>query len=996
MKKTTLGIDLGTNSIGWALIEFDKDQPCGLIDSGVRIFQEAVDVKTKIPKNQERRGARAARKLVSRRKMRRNALRNLLKSNSLLPQDQSELEKFFSETEPYALRKQGLDEELTLFEFGRIIYHLDQRRGFLSNRKAKDKKEEGKVKEGISQLKSAIGNDKYRTLGEFLVTQPTQRKRYTDRGMYRHEFEMLWTAQQAFHPQILTPELKDRIHKIIFFQRPLKLQRDLIGKCTFEPTRKRAAKALLPAQRFRILQDINNLKVLNPINREMRDLTVDERELLFDVLENAKTLTWNSARKKLGLHEGEKFNLELGNKSKLIGNRTACDLRNIVGKTCWNDWDSEQRNQLVTDILTIDHEDGFLRRMKEHWHFNDETAEKLLNLELESGYMNLSLKAVNKILPYLEKGELYDKACLSAGYIHSVPDAPIEPEEKLGTPVELRNPVVQKALWETRKVVNALIKKHGRPEVIRIEMARDIKLSQKQRQDVQKRQIKQRDENERINEILRDEFNFQQPSRDDRIKYQLWEECSHICPYTGKPISREMLFSPEVDVEHILPYSQSLDDSYMNKTLCLAKENRQVKRNRSPYEAYHTNEEKYQEMLLRLSKMKSMSYFKRRKFEQKEINTDEFIERQLNDTRYICTEVKKYLKQLGVNVDVSKGFATAQLRRKWRLNDILPPPKDVMKGRFVEKIRTDHRHHAIDAIVTACTTRGLFQRLSRESKQSYAHYGIGDGRLKMDPPWLVFNEEVQEAIDEIIISHAPLRKIHGALHEETAYGLVGEGKKKGMLSMVYRVRLDGITLAQVKKIRDETVKELALNRLEEFDGNLKKAFGDIENPLLHKDGKTPIHTFRILTEMSEVSMHGISKGQDKQYKYFAYGSNHHVEIFENTKGKRQGRFVTTFEAARRVRRLKKKSPIDMNPSPEWGDGWRFITSLHINDMVEFEEGDVKRIYRVQMLSDPQITFRLHTAATLNEKSEVLRKNHNVFRGRKINIDPIGNVIDAHD
>ena len=229
---------------------------------------------------------------------------------------------------------------------------------------------------------------------------------------------------------------------------------------------------------------------------------------------------------------------------------------------------------------------------------------------------------------------------------------------------------MQKALHETRKVVNAIVRQYGKPDIIRVEMARDMKLSKRQKEELQREQNKHKKANEIAEKILREEFGIQHPTRADLQKYRLWEECKEVCPYTGTVISREMLFSPEVDVEHILPYSRSLDDSYMNKTLCMAAYNRQVKLNNTPYEIGKGDPLEYARILQRI---KPLPFPKHRRFEQKEIDTEAFVARQLNDTRYICVEVRGYLQQLGVPVEISKGEATATLRHRWRLNTMLSP-----------------------------------------------------------------------------------------------------------------------------------------------------------------------------------------------------------------------------------------------------------------------------------------------------------------------------------
>lgn len=996
----TLGLDLGTNSIGWALIEYeDNQQPKKLIACGSRIFQEAVEAKTGAPKNHARRAKRAARKLVARRKQRRNKLFNLLVMHGLLPQDEAGRNALLLDNQannPYQLRKRGLDEKLEPFALGRALYHLAHRRGFQSNRKAGEDKDSKKVGAAISLLRADIQAAQFRTLGEFLAAQPTQRRRYTDRDMYADEFEQLWSKQASFAPEQLCRALKVAIHNSIFFQRPLKSQKHLIGKCTFEPTRRRAAKAILLSQRFRILQDVNYLAVKNPITRDFRPLTQEERNKLAEALDKQKSMTWGAVRRLLGwnkkdnLHEGETFNLEEGKKDKLLGNRTACDLRSALGSR-WDALTAQQQDDLVTDLLTIDNTDGFLNRMKTHWKFDDATAEAIAKIELEPGYARLSAKAMRGILPYLERGMIYSDACKAAGYDHSNPNQQTI-TDKLGLPPNVRNPVVQKALFETRKVVNAIIRKYGKPAIIRVEMARDMKLSRRQKEELQKEQNKMKKTNDLAADILRQDFGIQQPTRADIQKYNLWLECKEVCPYTSTTISRAMLFSQEVDVEHILPYSRSLEDSYMNKTLCMATYNRQVKLNKTPFEIGQGDPLSYARILQRI---RTLPFPKRRRFEQKEIETDVFITRQLNDTRYICVEVRDFLQQLGAPVEVSKGAATAAIRRRWKLNSILAPDGSN------EKNRADHRHHAIDAVVIALTDRGLFQKLSRLAAQSGA--SLNEHGFDLPQPWNGFYNNVQEKAGEVIVSHASARKISGALHEETAYGYFQEevrDAKTGTISMeerfVYRKPLVTLTDSEVRKIRDDKVRELVQARLAQFSGNSKQAFGDPNNPLLHKDGKTHIRAVRLVANFNKSTTHAIQKGQGRDYKFFRYGNNHHVEIIEHVETcKRKGIFVTAMEAARRARGTGGTEKADI-VQRDHGKEWRFVMSLAVNDMVRTEDGQA--IYRVQKLdgSNNRFTLRLHNAATLNDKGTGVDKTPNLFRGTKLLSDPLGNLTPCND
>lgn len=974
-----LGLDLGTNSIGWALIEYEKNNPQKIVDCGVRIFQEAVDAKTRTPKNQARRQARAARRLVSRRKMRRHNLTNLLVNAGLLPEDQMQRERLLTnpELDPYQLRKNALDSKLGKYEIGRILYHLCQRRGFLSNRKLNNA-ENSKIAISVSELQEAIHSSNSRTLGEYLADQPFKRGIYTDRSMYQKEFELIWASQEAHYPDILTSPLKVAIHNSIFFQRPLKIQKHLIGKCSLEPSRKRAAKALIEYQNFRLLSDLNNLEIKNPITREYRQLTDNEKEKLLRLLEKQKSVAWGKARTTLGLHSDEIFNLEEGKKKELIGNRTAYTMRSILKKQ-WDDLAANHQYQLITDMLTIDDEQGFLKRMESFWGFDSITAEKLAKTELEQGYANLSRKAIRKILPYLEKGLIYSEACLEAGYNHSNQYRNKKNLDKLGEPPFIRNPVVNKSLYETRKLINAIIRKYGKPTIIRLEMAREMKLSKKQKQAIEKQQSINRKKNEEATDILTNDFGIQNPTKEDVQKYNLWKECNALCPYTGKPISAQMLFTNEVDVEHIIPYSRSLDNSFNNKTLCLAKENRLNKLNKTPYEAYHANPEIYEGILQR---SKHFKHSKKMKFEQKYVETDKFIERQLNDTRYICREVKDYLQTIGVSVEVSKGTSTWALRHHWNLNRILATDDNL------EKNRSDHRHHAVDAIVIALTSRSLFQTIAYLSKTSGRY--LGQSGFKLEEPWPLFYSDANDNISDIIVSYAPSRKISGALHEETAYGYSEHDN-----CFVYRKPLSVLTLNEIEKIRDEKVKCLVKKRLSDFGGSIKSAFGDDSNPLLHNDGKTPIKTVRLKLNLNKDMTHPIKNKGNKPFKYHKYGNNHHVEIIENiVSGKRKGIFVTALEAAKRAR-TDKATIVNR----DHGSDWRFVMSLSVNDMIEIEDINGKQYYRVQKMSDPVIILRHHSStstANTDKPPEILRLSSNTFRGSKVNVDYHGVITPCND
>ena len=989
----TLGLDLGTNSIGWALIGHrEDDQPNSLIDCGVRIFQEAVEAKTRTPKNHARRAARQMRKQLARKRMRRDLLRKILADAGWLDEAFREYAgeaAFNALGDPYQLRKKSLDEKLTLAELSRVLMHLNKRRGFQSNRKAQ-KDEDGKVRTAITELTKRIECNNCRTLGEYFASVNAPRGQYTDRSMYKNEFELIWERQKTFHPEALIAERRAQIHNAIFFQRPLKVQKFLVGKCPFETDRKRAPRALQETQRARYLQDINHLEVKDPKKRSYRKLRDDERAKLVALLEKQKSLSWGAAKKKLGLHENELFNLEEGKKTELVGNRTGYALRSVLGGA-WDAMPDENQRALITDMLTIDSETGFLRRMQEQWNFDEKTAQTLLETELEPGYGRISEKALRKILPGLQKGLRYDQACVEAEYDHAKPQSEGKKYAKLPSPPNLRNPVVLKALHETRRVVNAIVREYGLPKLIRIELAREMKLTQKQKESAQK----QNKANERLNKEAEDFLKArgnQHATYKDKIKFRLWKECGNICPYTNQFISQEMLFGPEVDVEHILPYSRSLDDSYMNKTLCIAAFNRQRKQNRTPFEIFESNEK---ELLEVLARVKDLPWSKRRKFEQKEINTDDFVSRQLNDTRYISLEVKDFVAKLGIPVDVSKGAATSELRWQWGLDAILNPDG------VLEKNRADHRHHAVDAIVIALTNRSVFMKISHRFEQVFS----------MNPPWERFRDSVKARLDTVIISHAATHKISGALHEDTAYGsgfLWSKDKKGNPVKeqiYVYRKPLDEkFTDKQAKDIRDGKIKELVLARLAAHGNDAKKAFGDLaNNPLYHVDDETPITSVRIVTRMNPATVHAMKDRDGRDFKHLKYGNNHHVEIIEHIETrKRKGVFVTAMEAARRARILK--VPVVQKIGP-WrvGDedlvvGWQFVMSLSINDLARIPDAGSQRLFRVQLFdaSNGNIIFREQLTASLEDKETRFQKAAHLLACEKLTVNALGQLSPAND
>lgn len=986
MRDYTLGLDIGSKSIGWALLE-TKPEP-SIVDIGVRVFPEGVDRDTKgaeLSKNAKRREARGARRINERRRRRREKLVKVLQGINMLPTDEKKFTAVMA-MDPYVLRAKGLDEKIEPCELGRALYHINQRRGFKSNRKAQAGGEEGIVKKQAGQLQSDIESHGCRTLGEYLASldphKQRRRERYTFRSMYLDEFNKLWQKQSEYYSEILTDGLKSKIgEETIFYQRPLKLSDELIGYCELEPEERRCPRADWFARRFRLLQDVNNLKIQNS-DGSSENLTSDQRADLLIELGKKKEMAFGAIRKKFGLLESQKFNLEQDGKiKKLKGDVFNSTMSRIIGAKKWDAIGEEEKILLNTMLVEME-DDELVEALGNEWGLDAEQIEKVFKLQLPSGYMSFSRKAIRKLLVLMQQGVLTHEAEEKV-YSDNKKKSDVVAEDRLRLPEDLRNPIVNKALHEVRKVVNSIIAEYGKSKRIVVEMARDVKGGLDERREIHFKMLDNQKRNEEVRTKLVTEFDIRKPTRDDVIKYKLWDECGGVCPYTGKAIASHMLFceNPEFQIEHILPYKRSLDDSYMNKTLCEVGENVR-KDDQIPFE-YYGGTEQYEQIQQRIT---ILPWPKRQKFLQKNIELDTCIERELNDTRYITKEVIRYLKQLGVIVKGTRGKVTAELRDGWGLNNILDQTEMGLKN------RDDHRHHAIDAAVVAVTKN---EHLRKLAKTKYASMD-----RSFPEPWDEFRSELENKINKIYVSHRASRRVRGKLHEETSYGPTDTERV-----YVYRKKLDALTLPMVAKIADPVVKEIVRKRLKKFEINPdgrgkigKEVWADPLYMKSNKGAKVLIKKVRIRDVFN--NMIGIKDTNSKVYRYVTPGNNHHIEIFEYTddrgKLKREGKVISMFEA---VKRSQSGRPIICQ---DYGNGMKFVCSLAKNEMfmLEVEPGEYV-LHRVQkLIQDGRIVFRPHTFAGKVSDSDnpplIQRKSYNTLKGYKVTVDPLGRIYPAND
>lgn len=552
-----LGLDIGSASIGWALIGLDSfHNPNTVVRTGVRIFEPGVEgsaLEIERGKDQSkavaRREARLHRRQLRRRAARQRDLFLLLQQKGLLPpaadtsaslSDQrhqvlNDLDRALTsdlrrtveaaslraveQSLPYYLRKSALDRKLGAFELGRVFYHLIQRRGFKSNRregkKAKDD-DPGKVKAGISELEAQVASAGARTLGEYFAGLNSHerriRKRWTARSMYEREFQLIWQSQRAYWPDALDDDFKAKVSRLLFFQRPIAAQEHLIGFCELEPEERRAPWAFLEAQRFRVLQKVNDLRVIEHGQVQERSLTDDERTTVFAKLENEDDQSFAGLRKLLGLKQAT-FNLERGGEKRLRGNRTNSFMGAVFG-VFWDEMPEEEKHKAVTLWYRTESEEELARKARERWALDENAATKFADRRPEDGYCSLSLKALRRLLPEMEKGISYGKIRPQL-----YPEVFKEPNELLllvrDAVPSLRNPAVERALTEVRKVVNAIVRQYGKPYEIRIEMARELRKSRKEREETTRQnRMREREKGEAKAKILK-ECGIQNPSRSD-------------------------------------------------------------------------------------------------------------------------------------------------------------------------------------------------------------------------------------------------------------------------------------------------------------------------------------------------------------------------------------------------------------------------------------------------------------------------------------------------
>ncbi|MFN4325883.1 MAG: type II CRISPR RNA-guided endonuclease Cas9 [Azonexus sp.] len=942
----TLGLDIGIASVGWCLLGESR-----IIDLGVRAFDKAETAKEGEPLNLTRRLARLARRRLARRAWRLKKLTRELKRHGLIDD-----KRFFQPTNPtsvspWQLRVQGLDRKLEPDEWARVIYHLCKHRGFHWVSRAEEKRAEGdakseggKVKQGLAATRRLMEEKRYRTIAEMVLVEFPEAQRnkqgeYTkalSRVLLGDELKQLFAQQRNLGNPFATEALEalilgngDRKSGLFWQQKPPLSGADLLkmlGKCTFEKMEYRAPKASFTAERHVWLTRLNNLRIV--IDGVTRPLTDAERGLALPLpYQQASDFTYKqlaTALHKAGLLPKDGFRFAglsyPSEQQKTEGKAKDPESAALVKLPGWQqlrtafinagletEWGSlaaaafdgqPEKLDEIAKILSVYKDDDEARAelAKLPLPNPDHLIEALLDIRFDK-FHALSLKALNKIVPLMEKGMRYDEAVAAIPEYahHSQLHKPGEGQHKTLPPLYAgrdkegrmvfaddadipRNPVVLRALNQARKVVNAIVRRYGSPMAVNIEMARDLSRPLEERNKIKKEQDEYRIRNEKDRALFIEEFG-QPPKGGEFEKFRLYREQLGKCAYSQQAINLERLLEPGyVEIDHALPYSRSFDDSKNNKVLVFAKENRD-KGNRTPYEYLGgaENSVRWQQFIAFVESTKAYRLAKRSRLLRKDFGSkeaEEFKERNLNDTRHICRFFKNYVERYLKMAEGSEakrcvvlsGQMTAFLRARWGIN----------------KIRSESdRHHALDAAIVAACTHSMVKRLAeysrtkelaqvsngfvdtttgeivdpamfRQLKQHFPepwphfHHEL-EARLKIDNPAVLREEMARlgsydtaalDALRPIFVSRAVQRRNNGAAHKETIYGQPKKMRERG--SVTQKVPLASLTLKDLDNLidphRNEKLYAAIRERLEAHGGKGDKAF-PATNPLRKPDRK---------------------------------------------------------------------------------------------------------------------------------------------------------------
>jgi CRISPR-associated endonuclease Csn1 len=829
MRKRIFGFDLGIASIGWAIVELDNentDVELGgaatgkIVATGVRTFPVAENPKDGASLAMPRRAARLARRVLRRKALRMSEIRKLLSDNGIVAPEKPQS----GDKDIWELRAvNAMTGQMSSTELARVLLHMAKHRGFKSARKATEESdpEGGKILKAISENKELLSGyktmaqaiyeraknsaqHKMRNRGTVPVTKTDKKtgeikiiyEQYYSASIPRSEIEreldIIFEQQKQYG--IFTKELLDKYKEIAFRHRGIQSVAHMVGNCTFVPGEKRAPKESPTAELFVALSKINNLKIST--DGEIRFLNGDERAAALELLKNTKDVKYSTLHKIFDKSTKVKFNdvqfkiekedkdnpdkidelyLETAKNKKFYSMKGWHKLKSALGTDTMTDENLLWLDAAMT-IIATEKNDADIEKQLKIANVPAQYIEKLKNLTTAK-FVNLSLAAINKLIPELLTGKTYDKACDAVGFDHTKTGDTLVPRGKLLAVIPqekmTRVPVVNRTVAQFRKVYNAMVRQFGAPDQINLEIGRELKKNHDERNDIKKRNDENNKERENAEKAYKELGLNQNPSGKDILRFRLYTQQNGKCMYSGNYIELHELEKCEID--HILPYSRSLDNSFNNKVLVKYSEN-QAKGNKTSAEYIKSkgNDEwnKFKALVA------SMNLGARKKdnllnesFSDTE-NETKFRERNANDNAYIARFVSQYLndgidfsdsprKDIQQRIQVRTGALTDYLRHQWGL---------------VKNRDESDKHHAQDAIIIACATNGMVKYLSSVSAAFENKWELtrtkGEAwykslKTRFAEPWDNFRNEVLQNLDAVFVSRPPRKSATGEIHKDT-------------------------------------------------------------------------------------------------------------------------------------------------------------------------------------------------------------------------------------
>ena len=975
-----IGLDVGIASLGWCVLDPEEQK---IKDAGVRIFTKAEVPDSGASLAEPRRLARSARRRLRRRHHRLERIKDLFVSVGLI--DHTRRHDAFITAKhlpsPWELRSEGLTRKLDNEELARALFHIARRRGFKSNRKSElNDKDVGKLLAGVKENALLLEQGDYLTLGDMFFKDPKfVEKKRNHTAFYGHtvardllveEVEILFDRQRSFENESASPSLQKTYLEIFTSQRSYddgdQINR-MRGFCTFEPEQQRAAKLSYSAEYFVLLSKCNNL-TLSQDGQPRQHLSMEQKRRLQELAFQPSKLTYEKIRQKLDIPEASRFvglnYFDAERQGKTPEAQVFMELkgfhllRKAIEKQCGKtDWANLAANSVLLDhiseTLTCWKTDDNRQRELQAKGVPQKVIDAVIPLDGFSQFINLSTTAIRKLLPLMVEGLRYDEACCVIYGDHC--NKKTGEKQKLLPLIpfdDIRNPVVYRALTQARKVINAIIRKHGSPDRVHIELSRDVAKSYKERKRIEKAQGNFRSQKEQAIEHFYSLYG-KTPNGHDLLKFRLHQMQNGRCPYSGESIDSKRLIEPGyVDIDHILPWSKSFDDSLNNKVLVLTAENRQ-KGNRTPFEYIAKNDSESKDWQRFKAEIAHYPHAKRWRL-LKENFTDEdvmrFRERNSADTSFIARYLKNFIEQnlqMAGNdkqpVQTSNGVLTNYLRVRWGL----------LKDRGESDL-----HHAIDALLVAGISRSMIKQLSDASRRQelwatddpYApNEELIDQKtgevvtssfqqnrnIQLPQPWEGFSHDVREHVEHhVFVSRMPYRKVTGAAHKET----VRSAKCLDQGYSVIKTPLSKLTLNNLENLHDKErnlpLYQALKARLEAYNGKGEKAFLDAFHmpPSAKKRGSErpapQVHSVKLRAPINDgVSVNG---------GIAAHNSMIRTDVF-----KRRGKYyLVPIYVADRVKQDLPNHAISANKrKSEWqemNDDFEFCFSLYRNDLIEIK------------------------------------------------------------